>query len=150
MSMVDWIFIAVASAMLFLSMKNWRGMLWIACLAISYFASGAYWRLSGDGAMFALLCDAAMFLALYAIGRKIWEIWLMGLVLCMAGANIIGPALNTEAYQISLEAMNAIALFIIGGVGSWKMAGHDDGLAFHNVRHIPGFGFALRRQGSKG
>lgn len=149
MSVVDWIFIAFASAALVLSMKNWRGALWIGALAISYFVSGWYWRTYGEGSMVAFMFDAAVFIAMYAVCRRLWEIWLMAIVLLMAAVNLIGPGFDREAYQIALEALNAIALLMIGGVGSFQLAGQTDGLAFHHARHILGLGFAVRRQGNE-
>lgn len=97
--------------------------------------------------MFAILCDAAVILALYAVGRHVWELWVFGIVLIMAAVNVMGPGvLGMEVYQIALEAMNAIALLTIGGVGSFQLAQQTDGIAFHHVRHIFGFGFAVRGQ----
>ncbi len=148
-TLVDTGYVIVAAAMLALSYKNWRGALWIVCLAASYFISGFAWRETGNAALFTLICDTAVFLAVYAIGRHLWEFWLLVVQFAMMLASVAYTAFqpDLEVYQIALEALNAAGLFLIGGTGAWIIAGHTDARAFHHVRHLVGFGFALNRQG---
>lgn len=148
---LDMFYVIVAAAMLVLSFRNWRGALWIGALTASFFISGAWWRATGDGALFTFLCDTAVFIAMYAVGRYFWEFWLLCIQLAMMCASLSFTAFpfELEVYQISLELLNAIALFLIGGIGAYSLARKTDGRAFDHVRHILGFGFALDRQGEK-
>lgn len=151
MSPVDKIFLAVAFGALLLSFRNPRGAVWVAGLTASFFISGEFWRSTGQGELFTFLCDTALFLALYALGRYRWEAWLMVIQVCMVLTSLLYtamPSLGMETYQIALEGLNAVALVIIGATGALAWSGHADGYSFHHVRHIWGFGFALRRQGS--
>ena len=151
MSPVDKIFVAVALGALILSARNWRGALWVAALTASFFVSGAVWRATGAGELFTFLCDTGVALAMYAFGRYQWEARLMIVQVCMVLTSLLYtafPAIGLEVYQIALEGLNAVALFMIGITGWRAFAGRTDGNAFHHVRHLWGFGFALRRQGA--
>lgn len=152
MSWVDQIYLAVAFGALLCSWRNWRGALWVVGIAASFFISGAFWRATGSGELFTFLCDAGLALAIYAIGRYRWEVWLLVIQTCMVITGLIYtafPAIGVEVYQIALEALNAVALFLIGITGWRSFAGRANGYAFHHVRHLWGFGFALRRQGAQ-
>lgn len=157
MSPVDKIYVAIAIPVLILSVRNWRGVLWLACLMVSFFLSGAWWRAHGfvHGELFTLLCDTAVFLAIYAAGRHWWEFALLCVQLLMVAASLSfatynfigGSPSGLEVYQITLEALNALSLFLIGGIGAYTLVGRTHGVAFDNVRHLFGFGFADRGQG---
>lgn len=153
MSWVDKIYIAVAFGALLSSGRNWRGALWVLGLTASFFISGAFWRTTGSGELFTFVCDTSLALAMYAFGRYRWEVWLLVTQTCMVITSLLYtafPELGLETYQIALEGLNAVAFFLIGITGWRAFAGRTDGHAFHHVRHLWGFGFALRRQGAQG
>lgn len=152
MSWVDKIYLAVAAGALLSSARNPRGALWVLFLTASFFVSGAFWRATGAGELFTFLCDTGVALAMYAFGRYRWEAYLLIIQTCMVITSLLYtafPELGLETYQIALEALNAVAFFLIGITGWRVFAGRTDGYAFHHVRHIWGFGFALRRQGAQ-
>jgi hypothetical protein len=152
MTLIDAIYLAVAAAVIVLSVRNWRGVMWVAALTASYFVSGLWWRSgAAGGEMVTFLCDAAVFLLIYLVGRKWWEVGLLGIQLLMVITSALymatGHIVGHEIYSITLELLNAIALLLIGGTSAFIIAGSTDGLAFHNARHIIGFGMAVRGQG---
>lgn len=153
MTIIDVMYIAVAAAVAAVSVRNPRGILWVACLAASYFISGLWWR-SGytNGALVTFMCDTAVFLAIYSAGRKRWELWLLGVQFCMVMTSLvyaIMPGIEHEVYSIILEALNAVALILIGRNGAYALAGYTNGGAFDHVRNFLGFGFAAGREGNQ-
>jgi len=125
-----------------------RAWLWIGCLAASFIVSVAYlynapqgytggslWAWWPPSSVIAGLCDVAVCLALRAWGVRLWESLLFTLMLFSVAVNIAYSAsilLNwppippQEAYAIILEAINYIALIIIGGTGILKSIGSID------------------------
>jgi hypothetical protein len=149
MSSVDKIYIGVALAMAILALKNPRGLIWIAGLAASYFISGAYWRSGGgEPELVAGLCDASLVVAVIVFHKRLWEMW-FALIIVMCGiVNFVYLATNLfadipmafNAYCYTLEVLNALALFLIGGVSAFMWRGYTDVIAFGPRLHI--FDFA--------
>lgn len=156
LTIVDILALTVSASVFVLSARNWRGAMWVAAILASYFITGAWWRIvKVDGEAFTFLCDAALFVAIYLVGRKWWEVALLAFQFLMVmtsltyfivGANVMPH----DTYSITLELINLAEYLLIGTIGGFSLAGRTDGFAFYNARHIWGFGFAARGQGDAG
>lgn len=148
MTTIDAIYLVVWTAFAAASWRNPRGLVWLTALLAGYFASGLYWRAGGtQGELVAGLCDAAMCALLFWFGRRRWELWLWLLSQISLLVNIIyltsnltgAHVIDHEVYSIALEALNAIAFVLIGGVSAFKAAGKTDGIAFNPWVSVLGF-----------
>lgn len=114
---------------------------WLFAGAMSYVVSVIYWR-SGlpYGAAVAGLCDAAVCLSVYFLGRYQWEMWVWRIFQTAVAVNLFYLAqqygiparlglmwsLSHNDYSVMLEALNWIALLLLGGTGVLQMAGGLD------------------------
>lgn len=140
MTVIDTIYLLMAGAVALLSLRNWRGVLWVAAFTASYFASGIYWRIGGGAPeLVAGLYDAGIVILIVILARQLWELWVgIAAFLCLAVNilylvnNLSGAGLvSHEVYSIALELLNLIALLTIGGVSAFVQKGATDGRAFH-------------------
>lgn len=128
-----WYYIPLAIAAVLTAWVAWRtprGVFWVACLAASFIVSVAYlhapkpwgvWLPPQPG--IAMLCDAAVVVAIYAYGREKWETvglrWLLMLSVTLnfvqTAAHIVGfpPIIEQDTYGILLEGINYLALAVI-------------------------------------
>lgn len=140
MTWVDTIYLAIAGAVVLLSLNNPRGVGWVSALTIAYFVSGWYWRSSGNSPeLVAGLADAAIAVMVLIMARYIWEMWIGLVALACMFVNIIYLVNNLsgagvvphDVYSIALELLNLIALLTIGGVSAFQQKGSTSGIAFH-------------------
>lgn len=149
MTSIDTVFLVMVVGIAAVSIKVPRALGWLAAMTVSYFVSSIYWRHgAGSGELVAGLCDAAVVTAIVVWARYRWEMWVSLVYLTSLLVNIVylasnlagGSAIPHDAYSITLEALNAAALFIIGGVAAFQISGRTDARAFAPWSHI--FGFA--------
>lgn len=108
-----------------------RALLWLAVIAASFAVSSVYWRTSLPyPVVFAGVCDAITWLAIYAGAKRKWEMRLGNIVQAMLLINIVygalpvyGVQVSAFAYGVLLDVCNWAALFLIGGTASMQMAG---------------------------
>lgn len=123
----------LATVSLWSSWRVSKAALYIALLAMSYVLSVLYWHFKPDnpyfphGSIIGFMLDAIVFVIVRQIHDDKWEFW--GVVIPVSimafigfyqvvGSSIIGaPVLRSLDYSVMLEALNAAALLIIGGVG---------------------------------
>lgn len=148
MTLIDQIYLAVALAVGILSVRNPRGLLWLAAITASYFISGFYWRTGMTNAELVTgLCDAAVIVAMVFLARYRWELWLWAIQLGAVAVSFLflahnfarGTFISHETYSIALELLNALALITIGSASAHILAGKTDGRTFHPWVHIFGF-----------
>jgi hypothetical protein len=149
MTPIDVVFLGLVSGLALVSIGVPRALFWLAVITVSYFVSGFYWRTGMvGGELVAGLCDAAVVALLVLLAAYRWEMWvaLVFLVSLLVNitfltSNLVGGGLIPhEAYAITLEALNAIALFTIGGVAAFQRKGRTSGSAFRPWLSV--FGFA--------
>lgn len=140
MSWIDTIYLAIAGAVMLLSLNNPRGIGWISMITGAYFVSGWNWRSSDlSPELFAGLLDATIIILVLFLARYVWEMWVGLVALACMFVNIIylvnnlsgAGVISHEIYSIALEALNLIALLTIGGVSAFKQKGLASGIAFH-------------------
>ncbi len=140
MTVIDTIYLLIAGAVALLSIRNPRGVIWVAAFTAAYFASGIYWRMRGGSPeLVAGLYDALIVTLIVIFWRQLWELWVgVAALLCLAVNilylinNLSGAGLvNHEVYSITLELLNLIALLTIGGVSAFVQKGSTDGRAFY-------------------
>jgi hypothetical protein len=132
----------------FASYRQPRALVWIGALAASFTVSVTYlympkpywpgmWWPPASGV--AMLCDAAVCVALYVFSRERWEAILYGIVLTSVAVNFFYTAGSVagfppipphEVYAIVLEALNYLALLLIGGTGIMTQIEARNGLSF--------------------
>lgn len=139
MSAIDISLLAAAIVVCALSWRiNPRGILWVLTAAASFAASTAYWRTGlpyAEGV--AGICDAAVCLSVYFIGRQRWEMWIWRLFQTSVAINFLYLAGNIgifaqiphDTYSIMLEAINWMTLLLIGGMSTMQRIGFSDGSA---------------------
>lgn len=120
--------------------SNPRGVVWVGAAALDFIVSTAYWR-SGFGYPEAVagVCDVAVCLAVYSIGRQQWEMWVWRLfqtslainVLYLAGNLGIFRSIPHDAYASMLEAINWLLLLLIGGMSALQRIGAYDYAGAH-------------------
>lgn len=122
------------------ALRNWRAVGWVAALAVSFLASSFYWRAGMPyGEFFAGICDAAVCLVIYALGKYRWELAVWRMFQAMLLVNLLYLAGNIGIfyrvdhvfYAIILEALNILILLTIGGVAAYqRFGGKEDGALF--------------------
>lgn len=140
------LFGAVITALI--SIRNWRGLLWIAVAAWSFVASTIYARSGGPypEAATAFL-DALVCFAVYFVARERWEVYLFllfqGSVLVSTAylAGVIGPH---WAYIAALEGINWLALCVIGGTSLLGLVNNAVGSRHWTSAYIRGADRTLR------
>lgn len=129
------------------SIGQMRYLAWIGAIFASYAASVVYWDFGGPYAeFFAGACDLAIVAAISIKARYIWELWLGLIYLTSAFVNMIYLAnnllgaylLDHVAYSSILEAINIVAIVMIGGISAFEKAGMVDGVAFRPWMHVFG------------
>lgn len=128
--------------------ENKRGLLWLALLLFSYILSSTFWR-SGwsEAEIVAGVCDAFICFSIFLLGREIWELWLWRIFQASLLVNIMYLASNVfdmgfishEAYSITLEALNWLAILFVGTISAMMSKGLTNGRAF--LPWISVFGF---------
>lgn len=122
-----------------LSWREPRGIAWITAVMASFFVSGAYWDAGLPHApLFDVGCDVAVFFLVYFMARYRWEVWLVRTIQAMVLTNIAWIVLTASGsdpdhymFAATLELLNWIALFIIGGGAAAQYAqsgGKDVGM----------------------
>jgi len=131
------------------SFGNWRAWSWLGAAAVSYATSTMYWRTGlPHPAFIGGIMDALICLGIYFFGRFRWEMWVWRLFqfsllvnLIYLGATFGGTGSQLHnAYAVTLEAVNWLALFWIGGNGLAQAIGAANA---DPAVHSPGGG--LRR-----
>ena len=135
MTEVDIGFLLGASLVALLSLRNPRGVLWVAVAALSYVVSALAWRLNWPYAAFTTgLCDAAVCLAVYFGGKQRWELWVWRIYQVSVAASLIYLASSLrifsniphDVYSVVLEVCNWAVLLVIGGTAILQLIGADD------------------------
>lgn len=141
-----------ACAASLIALRSPRALAWIWLVMASFFLSGAYWD-SGlpYPVVFGVACDVAVFFAVLHWGRYRWEEYLVRVVQGMVIINVVWAVLTASdadpshyVFAAVLEAMNWIALIVIGGgaVAQAAEAGGWNGWGLDRSRHRAG---GLRR-----
>jgi hypothetical protein len=140
MSWIDTIYLAIAGAVVLLSLNNPRGVGWVAAFTAAFFLSGWYWRSPGlSPELVAGLCDAAIVALVVVMGRYVWEMWAGLIAMACMLVNIVYLVNNVsgagvvphDIYSVALELLNLTALLTIGGVSAFQQKGSTGGIAFH-------------------
>lgn len=141
MSVIDIFALVIVCAVALISPRgNPRSLIWLAALAADYFLSGAYWRAGmAQPELVAGLCDAAVCLALWRFGAKIWEMRVLVLFLSSLFVNFVFLAHNLshlelidhEVYSIVLEVLNVLAVCFIGAASAGIREKRTDGRAYN-------------------
>jgi hypothetical protein len=143
MSVFQVIMLCAVAASAAVSYGNKRGLLWLACLTLSYLISSTYWRSGLPSAeILAGVCDAACVLAVYFIARYHWEmvVGVLFLTALLVNAIYAGFPFDHGIYSTILELLNGLVIIGIGGVSAFQGHGKTDGWAYRAWGHI--FGFA--------
>lgn len=139
MSLVDTITLIFVLAAASLSFRNWRGLLWLSALLLDYVISTAYWRSGLTNPELATgLCDAAVCVAIFFIGKSIWElrVWTVFMVSLVTNfvylaSNISGANfIDHDIYSSIEEVLNAVAVFVIAFASGALISGDIDGRSF--------------------
>jgi len=135
---IQWFHISLALLACFalvLTSKTPRGWMWVAALAASYVVSVVYAQAPKPVGMWSplppsitFLCDSVLALFIHRVHKQRWE-W-MGLFVPAVLMSLLSfiqtialltgspPPLSTLMYGSLLEAINAICLLLIGGIGA--------------------------------
>lgn len=155
MSMIDW---SLAIAALVVAGLAWhvpRAVLWVVAAAVSFTISTIYWRLNGPYAeAVGGFCDAGVVLAIYFIAKQKWEMAMWRLFQTSVAINFvylggnlgIFPHIDHELFSAFLEAINWLALLMVGGMGLMQRFGIDDVYAHRSRRGLRGALHSLRAQ----
>ncbi len=160
--MIGWYHIALAilaGLALALSSRTPRAWVWIFALAASYVVSVLYVHIPKPAGVWSpmppavtFLCDAGLALFIHRIHRERWEWWCLFVpVIGMSAISFTQtlalltdypPPLSVVLYASALEAINAVCLLLIGGIGAADLIGHgrlystrSDGYGFLSVAH---------------
>ena len=140
------LFGAVMTALI--SLRNWRGLLWIVVAGWSFIASTLYARAGFPYPEAATaFFDVLVCFAVYFVARERWEIYLFllfqGSVLVSTAylAGVIGPH---WAYIAALEGINWLALGVIGGTSLLGLVNNAVGSGHWAGSYLHGADRALR------
>lgn len=147
MSVFNLIILSAATAAALVAWGHWRYVAWLSALVGSYALSVIYWDFKGPYAeVVAALCDGAIVSLVIWRARYIWELW-FGLIFLTSmfvnmvylSSNLIGGnVIDHVVYSSALEALNFIAISLVGGVAAFDKAGIINGLAFRPWVHFFG------------
>ena len=122
-----------------------RAWIWILVMAASFVFSTAYSRLGLPYYPFAtMMADAGVCMAIFFIGKARWEFWLFNVFRLSVLISLVYILSNTigfkshYVYVTALEAVNWIALLLIGGTAIQKWAGnaHELGSRDHRLGRV--------------
>lgn len=156
--MFGWYHVALAilaCLALVMTSRTPRAWVWIGALAASYAVSVLYVHFPKPAQLWSpmppavtFLCDASLAMFIHRLHRERWEWWCLFVpVIAMSMASFaqtlsiltgFPPAIQPVYYASLLEAINAICLLLIGGVGAADLISHG---RLHPSRHH-GYGLA--------
>ncbi len=158
MSAIDLIFAIFALATIGVAVlaKQWRPILWVGAICLSYGLSDIAWRSHlgpVEAATVTGLGDAAICLSVYFLWRQAWELWIWRLYQVSVGfsafyaASLLGiaPSFGHNAYATMLEVINALAFLGMFGANLVKWIETLDGPVLQLGRRFHGLGRALYR-----
>lgn len=131
-----------------------RAHMWILGGSLSFIASTAYYRYGYPHyPLFTLACDGLLCLAIYALAKERWELWLMRLFRLSVFVSLIYSSLlfyspsfaNHYVYVVVLEFINWGALALIAGTKVLDEVGDNEGgFARHRVAGLRSHLHSLR------
>lgn len=145
--MIDTITMIMLLAAAAVSARNGRGLLWLGAILANYWVSTLYWRSAGGAPELATgLCDAALCLAIFFLGKSIWEMRVWALYMVSLAINFVYLASNLtgvgiidhEIYSIIEEVLNWLAICNIAFTSALLIEGFSDARALRPWNHIFG------------
>lgn len=123
-----WTLITLAIAAAVSAWHLQRAVLWISLGALSYVTS-AWWHNAGlpYGAAYGMATNLAICFAIYGLAQQRWELRLWNAYHAMILLDILylaGVIKTQLLFAVSLEVVNAAALFLIIGTGIMDRAGY--------------------------
>jgi len=144
----NWAQLTAFAIVMAMAWKTPRASLWVAALAASYVLSVAYLKLAPVGStwppsqLVGLLLDGAVLVLIREHHREKWEYYglctTMGFMVTADIVQLFGvltgfpPPLTQVNFGVVLEALNYLALAMIGGVGFMDLvSGNDSSVVNH-------------------
>lgn len=150
--------LGTAVMLLSLSAANYRGMIWVAVILVDLMLSTAYWVDDLPYAdAFTAGCDFTVCVLVYVFGRHWFELWIMLLFQFSMLVSIVDLAamiwapgwIDHDTYSSMLEAVNYVALLMIGGVSGYAFSDRWDIPAFRVWHWLRPAGFPLFPQSAR-